>query len=54
MYYICEDCGGRLDPGEKCDCQEQAVLIQKKWESMTSCSEDGQIKFNLHKKGDIN
>ncbi len=25
MYYvICQDCGARLDTGEKCDCKQQA------------------------------
>ncbi len=23
-YRICPHCGGSLDPGEKCDCEEQA------------------------------
>ena len=22
-YDVCPDCGAHLDPGEKCDCQEQ-------------------------------
>ena len=23
LYYTCPHCGANLDPGEKCDCEEQ-------------------------------
>lgn len=28
-YKICADCGGNLDPGEKCDCQEEKEREQE-------------------------
>lgn len=30
-YRLCPNCGGTLDPGEKCDCQSEKI---QKWESM--------------------
>ncbi len=28
-YRICSDCGAALDPGEKCDCQEEKERKQE-------------------------
>ena len=25
LYYQCPECGANLDPGEKCDCEEEQV-----------------------------
>lgn len=29
-YHVCPDCGGNLDPGEKCDCQKEKERKQKR------------------------
>ena len=29
FYKICPDCGASLDPGEKCDCREEAEKKQE-------------------------
>lgn len=34
-YHVCEFCGDRLDPGEKCECREQkepVVVMPRKME----------------------
>lgn len=28
-FRICPDCGGRLDPGEKCNCREEEKALHK-------------------------
>lgn len=28
-YHECPDCGGSLDPGEKCDCQREAKEVKR-------------------------
>ena len=48
MYgYICPDCGAHLDPGEKCDCQEKKVAIEKKETKpiVFVIGKDGQLKI---------
>lgn len=40
MYqYICSKCGGHLDPGEKCDCEEE----KKKQHFKFKTAADGQL-----------
>lgn len=29
-YNVCQRCGGHLDPGEKCDCEEERAREQEK------------------------
>ena len=42
---ICLDCGAYLDCGEKCDCREKSEQLRKKFEQITTVSNDGQIIF---------
>jgi len=28
-FYLCPECGAALDPGEKCECQEQPHSLQR-------------------------
>lgn len=30
-YSVCPKCGGTLDPGEPCDCEEEKEREQNKW-----------------------
>lgn len=40
----CQLCGATLDPGEKCECQEESRVLEEKWSSMTVCNmNNGQI-----------
>ena len=32
MYRICPDCGATLDPGERCDCQDEARAQSEEYE----------------------
>lgn len=35
MYgYICQHCGAHLDPGEKCDCEEEEEKENDEWGTM--------------------
>lgn len=48
-YRTCSDCGCTLDPCEKCDCQERAEQLRKKFELITTVSDNGQIEIGgLH------
>ncbi len=29
-YSICRKCGGTLDPGEKCDCRKEPMVVTQK------------------------
>lgn len=47
-FRTCPDCGAALDPGEKCECQGVAKIIEEKWNSLTKCNKDnGQLAFNI-------
>lgn len=30
FYKICPDCGANLDPGERCSCHDDEVIMQEK------------------------
>lgn len=48
MYdYICSKCGGHLDPGEKCDCEEEKERYLLKFK----ISKNGQYEFNFNSEG---
>lgn len=44
--YRCEHCGAFLDPGERCDCEEERESKEMEIERMLDFSED-QIRFKL-------
>ena len=46
-YKTCPLCGANLDPMEKCDCQERAEQLRKKFELITTVSDNGQTAFNF-------
>lgn len=43
--YLCESCGARLDPGEKCDCKEKKEQDRRKMDSMIRIQPDGQYRL---------
>lgn len=47
MSYKCEHCGAYLDPGERCDCQDEKKQKVERLFSMITEGTDGQIQFNL-------
>lgn len=30
FYKICPDCGANLDPGERCSCHDEEIIMQEK------------------------
>ena len=47
MYqYICSKCGGHLDPGEKCDCEEE----KKKQSFKFKTAADGQLFISFNER----
>lgn len=49
-YKTCWNCGGALDPGERCDCEERTEQLRQQWERLVDSSEK---QYTL-KLGDIN
>lgn len=44
MYnYICDICGCYLDPGEKCDCQEERKQRRKAMDGLLAEEKSGQM-----------
>ena len=44
MYkYICERCKARLDPGEKCNCEDEEARYLRKFK----LTKTGQYEFNF-------
>lgn len=48
--YICDRCGARLDPGERCECAESITALTVKWSRLveTDDSRNGQLRFNFN------
>lgn len=46
-FNTCAYCGATLDPGEKCECDQEREALAAKWRSMTKTESSGQIKFLL-------
>ena len=38
QYYECPYCGAHLDPGEKCDCEEEREMIESREEELKKCA----------------
>lgn len=53
MYrYQCEKCGAYLDPGERCDCEEEAKREKECFENLyQSEAGSGQFTFNWSLEG---
>lgn len=50
MYkYICERCKARLDPGEKCNCEDEEVRYLCKFK----LTKTGQYEFNFKQEENI-
>lgn len=50
-YRICPICGCTLDPSETCTCTEKSEQLRKKFELITTVTEDGQIEIGgLHER----
>ncbi len=49
MYgYLCEKCGAHLDPGEKCDCEEEKARRQKEIDVLLRVERGtAQLAFNF-------
>ncbi len=47
MNYRCDKCGAFLDPGERCDCQEERYHKLERFLAFVREAEDGQIEMNL-------
>lgn len=47
-YRVCPLCGSNLDPGERCDCQDEQRKRENLFESVTRVeSRTGQMVFQL-------
>lgn len=49
-YKICPSCGGHLDPGERCECENEKVKMKERWEYLTTEGNFGQIKLKLQER----
>lgn len=53
FYRTCPKCGGNLDPGEKCDCEERAEQEQEREEIerfLVQEKSSGQMAFVLNRE----
>lgn len=49
--YVCEYCGAYLDPGEKCDCQEEKKRKNAKYQKMVyEDKKTSQLTFCLERR----
>lgn len=44
-FNICSLCGSTLDPGERCDCQQESEIKKMVIESMLQIGDNGQMEF---------
>lgn len=49
-YRECDKCGGALDPGEKCDCEQEALKKEQERQKMIIVGLNGQLAFALTKE----
>lgn len=43
MYYTeCPECGATLDPGEKCDCKEVEIDVERKRNEHLGCGKGNE------------
>lgn len=49
--YVCEYCGAYLDPGEKCDCEEERKRKNAKYQKMVyEDKKTSQLTFCLERR----
>ena len=48
-YHICPMCGANLDPGEKCDCENERHKLNEIYSKNLKVMPTGQIALNLSK-----
>lgn len=57
MYYrVCQKCGAALDPGERCDCEEERIREREREEERidklyVEDQRTNQLTFNLDRAG---
>lgn len=49
-YRLCDKCGCALDPGEKCDCEQDAQRKEHERRKMIFVGRNGQMTFLLTKE----
>lgn len=42
-FNTCCNCGANLDPGEKCDCQQNKTRLEKFYSERIKVKSDGQL-----------
>ncbi len=51
-YDVCPKCNAHLDPGERCDCEEEALKREKELRLLIQTDKFGQMVM-ISKKGGI-
>lgn len=49
-YRECDKCGCALDPGERCDCEQEAQRKEQERQKMILVGRNGQLVFALTKE----
>lgn len=49
-YRLCDKCGCALDPGERCDCEQEAQRKEQERQKMIFVGRNGQMTFSLTKE----
>ena len=52
-YRLCDRCGCALDPGEKCDCEQEAQRKEHERQKMIIIGKNGQLSFDFTKEDRI-
>ena len=47
FYRQCSLCGSNLDPGERCDCEQEAQREESERQKMVFVGKNGQITFAM-------
>ena len=49
-YRVCDKCGGALDPGERCDCEEEEREREERMQKLVAVGRNGQYSFRFMKE----
>lgn len=49
-YKLCDKCGCNLDPGERCDCEQEAQRKEQERQKMIFVGRNGQMTFAITKE----